>query len=373
MTAHNNSQISVLHVATARTWRGGEQQVAYLTSEFAKRNVRQYVLCTTGSPMEEYCQKNAIPFFTSGKRSSVDLAYAKKLKDICVSNSVSLVHVHDSHAHTFAVLAAVFGNKAKIIVSRRVDFKVQSGPFSRYKYNHPLVKRILCVSEKIKTITLPAVSDALKLVTVHSGIDFSRFKEKRNTQLLHKEFNLSASAKIIGNVAALAPHKDYGTFVKTVALLKPQLPNAVFFIIGEGDERGNIEKLIRDNALENSIIMTGFRTDVADILPELDLMLITSETEGLGTAILDAFACRVPVVATAAGGIPEIVIHERTGLLASVGDTAGLAAHVMKLMGNESLRNTLVAGATAHLEGFTKEATATKTLAEYLSVSGAEL
>ncbi|MDQ3051012.1 MAG: glycosyltransferase [Bacteroidota bacterium] len=365
--------LSVLHVATAKTWRGGEQQVAYLTSELAKKLIRQYVLCTAESPMAEYCQNNHIPFFTAVKRSSVDISYARKIKDICKSNSISLVHAHDSHAHTFAVIAAVFGNTSSIIVSRRVDFKVNPGPFSKFKYNHPLLKRILCVSEMIKQLTLPAVDDPLKLVTIHSGIDFSRFQNQRATGVLHKEYDLPESARIIGNVAALAPHKDYATFVNTVSLLVKQLPDVYYFIIGEGDERTNIETIIRENNLEDRIIMTGFRNDMADILPELDLMLITSETEGLGTAILDAFACGVPVVATAAGGIPELVIHEKTGLLASVGDIQGLAQQVVRIMSEPELRKLLIDGAAVHLEAFTMEATASKTITEYLAVTGTEL
>jgi len=361
MKASDSFSISVLHVATARTWRGGEQQLAYLTSELVKKKIRQYVLCTVDSPMEIYCQENGIPFFTSPKRSSVDISYAKKIKDICKSNAISLVHAHDSHAHTFSVIAALFGNKSNIIVSRRVDFEISPGPFSKYKYNHPSVKRILCVSEKIRQVIAGAVTDPTKLVTVHSGIDFSRFVNKKNTHRLHREFNLPEKARIIGNVAALAPHKDYGTFIKTAALLKNQLPDTYFLIVGEGDERINIEKLIKENDLNDRIILTGFRTDIADIL------------QGLGTAILDAFACQIPVVATAAGGIPEIVIHEKTGLLAPVGDAPALASEVLRILNNPDLRKKLVEGASVHLNDFTKETTATKTIAEYLFVTGAEL
>lgn len=369
----HNPSFSVLHVATALSWRGGEQQVAYLIEELNKHNVRQYVLCSTGSAMEEHCVKNSIPFFTSNKRSSFDLSYAKRIKELCVSNSIGLVHTHDSHAHTFAVVAALFGNKAKIMVSRRVDFKVSSTPISKYKYNHPLIGKILCVSEKIKQITSESIEDPLKLVTVHSGIDISKFEGKTNTGKLHKEFKLSPDTKIIANVAALAPHKDYATFINTVELLKGRLLNVVYFIIGEGSEKEKIEKLIEEKSLQNDIILTGFRNDVPDLLPEIDLLLITSETEGLGTAILDAFACSVPVVATAAGGIPEIVIHNQTGLLAEVRDHAGLAENVLKMMHDKELRDKLVAGARLHLNEFTKETTAMKTLTEYLAVTGSAL
>ena len=190
---------------------------------------------------------------------------------------------------------------------------------------------------------------------------------------MHKEFKLSPDTKIIANVAALAPHKDYTTFINTVEVLKGKLLNVVYFIIGEGSEKENIEKLIEEKSLQNDIILTGFRDDVPELLPEIDILLITSETEGLGTAILDAFACNVPVVATAAGGIPEIVIHNQTGLLAEVRDVAGLAENVLKMMNDQELRNRLVAGAQLHLKEFTKETTAMKTLTEYLAVTGSAL
>ncbi len=367
------SSFSVLHIATARSWRGGEQQVAYLTSELAKKKITQFVFCTEGSPMEFYCRENNIPFYTSVKRSSVDISYAWKIKQLCKSKNISLIHTHDSHAHTFAIFAAIMGNKCNIVVSRRVDFAVSKGPFSKYKYNHSDVKRIICVSEKIKTLTRPAVDDVEKLVAIHSGIDFSRFKNSVQGKRLHTQYKIPENARLIGNVAALAPHKDYATFINTVFLIKDKLPDAYFFIIGEGEERTKIESLISEKKLQDRIILTGFRQDIPEILPELDVMLITSETEGLGTAILDAFACNVPVVATAAGGIPEIVIHEKTGLLASVGDTAGLAAQVMRVLSDDLLKENIIKGATNHLAHFTKEVTASRTLAEYLAVTGAEL
>ena len=95
--------LSILHVATARTWRGGEQQVTYLIEELASKGVRQYVLCTRNGAMEEYCRKNKIPYFSAGKRSSLDFSYALRLKKICRSLPVNIVHAHDSHALTFAV------------------------------------------------------------------------------------------------------------------------------------------------------------------------------------------------------------------------------------------------------------------------------
>ena len=131
----------VLHVVTALTWRGGEQQAAYLIEEL-KQEVDQLVLCSVGSKMEAYCQLNRIAHFVQQKNGGIDFSYAKRLKWTCVSEKIDLIHVHDAHAHTFSILAAsVFGNKTPIVLSRRVDFPIKNNIFSHFKYNHKQIKK----------------------------------------------------------------------------------------------------------------------------------------------------------------------------------------------------------------------------------------
>ncbi len=362
----------VLHISTARSWRGGEQQLAYLVGELKKMNVKQYVLCVKDSAVETYCRHSHIPYFSTEKRSSVDIFFASRIASICRKNKIELIHTHDSHAHTFSILACdFFGCRSSIIVSRRVDFPVSKSAFSRYKYNHRKVKRILCVSDKIREITSGSLKDPSKILTVHSGIDYSRFAGKTNSGKLHTEYSLDSSMKLVGNVAALAPHKDYFTFVDAAAILCRKNDNICFFIIGDGPLQSEIKAYVKKSGFASRIIMTGFRTDIPEILPELDVFLITSETEGLGTTILDAFACRVPVVATAAGGIPEIVVHEHTGLLASVKDSVSLAKYVEIMLADLNFRDKIIENASEHLTLFTTSATAEKTLACYREVSGA--
>jgi glycosyltransferase involved in cell wall biosynthesis len=359
----------VLHVSTAKTWRGGEQQLAYLAGELKKTGIKQYVLCVTGSAVETFCIHSHVPYFSADKRSSVDIFFAQKIASICRKNKISIVHTHDSHAHTFAVLANdFFGNRSSIIVSRRVDFPVSSSFFSRYKYNHSAVKYILCVSDKIREITSAALKRPEVAVTVHSGIDISRFRDAKNTGKLHQEFGLSEKTRIVGNIAALAPHKDYFTFVDTVAIICRKDQDVCFFMIGDGPLHNELKSYVKQSGFASRIIMTGFRTDIPSILPEFDVFLITSETEGLGTSILDAFACGVPVAATDAGGIPEIVIHDKTGLVAPVKDSVALARNVERLLADRSLAERLVSGAAEHLRVFSTGATASATMKYYRQV-----
>lgn len=363
------SELKILHVSSAKTWRGGEQQIAYLVEELNKQGVRQWILCAKGSAMEAHCREEQIPFFTYPKRFSVNPAVGWRIRQLCLKNQVSLVHVHDSHSHTFACLAAtVFGIAVPVVLSRRVDFPIRKNVFSKWKYQHPAIRKIICVSRFIKKIMEADIIAKERLAVAHSGIDLQGFSFQ-NTNILHREFHLPKEIPIIANVAAIAPHKDYFTFVNTVEILVQKGLQAKFLIIGgDGGEKTSIENYIASKNLKQHISICGFRTDIPRILPEIELLLFTSKMEGLGTSLLDAFACKVPVVATAAGGVPEVVKHGETGLLAPVKAPQKLAHQVLTLLQNPSLKRKICKQASVAVKNFSISKTAFKTMEIYKEV-----
>ena len=360
--------MKVLHLSSEKTWRGGEQQIAYLLEELVTHGVGVYVACRRQSAFETYCQKQNIPHISLPFANEFDVVTASQIKKYCRQNQIDLVHVHSAHSHALSVWADLLGNNLPIVLSRRVDFPVKNNWLSRYKYNYPAIRKIICVSDKIKEVLQPALKHPEKCVTIHSGIDLNRFEESYRNGKLHEELDLPLSTFLVGNVSAIAPHKDYFTFVDTAAQLLNQDLEAKFLIIGDGPSRPEIEAYVARKNMQKDILFLGFRQDIPEILPELDAFLITSETEGLGTTILDAFACRVPVIATAGGGIPEIVKHNQTGMLAAVRDPDTLATHVLNVLTIDTLKHRLITNATAFLKEFTKEQTALKTLAVYREV-----
>lgn len=360
----------ILHVSTALSWRGGEQQIAYLIQELLQyQNLQQHILCAKDSAMQHYCQQQNLPHTVCKKISSFNPIFAYALHQLS-KKAACIVHLHDAHAHNLAVLAALlFNNKATWVLSRKVDFKINNNFFSRYKYNHKNIAKILCVSKKIKKILEPAINQKKKLCVIYDGIDTNKFKpENKNNNLLKNQYNIPIKQILIGNVAALAPHKCYFTFIDTAKVLIENKLNAIFFIIGEGNERHAIEKYIEKINLQKHIILTGFRKDIPLILPELDYFLCTSSTEGLGSSILDAFACQVPVVATNAGGIPEIVIHNKTGLLSPVYAHQSLANNILYLINNKHIKQKIVQNAATFVQQFDKKFTAQQTYKCYQQV-----
>ena len=360
--------MKILHISSPLTWRGGEQQLAYLLEELKAKGMEQEVLCAKGSAVESYCLNNNITCFTFN-RKNLRIVPANIINRICLNNNIDLIHTHDSHGHTAALISALlFGNVIPLIVSRRTIFPIGQNWLSRFKYNHSSVSRIVCVSEKIKEQISNSISDNSKVVTVHSGIDVSRFKNKCDETIQISDLGTNLSHPFIGNIAAITEEKDYFTFVNTAEAYYKTGDQGTFFIIGDGPYRTQIEQYIEEKGLKDKIILTGFRNNIAAIIKQLDCLLFTSNSEGLGTSILDAMACNIPVVATRTGGIPEIVLHDNTGLLAPVKNAEELAECLHKITGDSLYRRKLIQNAHTNVYNFTKQKMAILTYDIYQQV-----
>lgn len=361
-----SNQPHICHISTPLSWRGGEQQAAYLIEELEALNVPQSMFCAAGGEFGKRMKSAGRTVETASKGFSTNPVFAWKLAKYARKQGAQVIHCHDSHALTFGYLATVlFGNRIPLVASRRVDFPIGKSPFSLNKYNHAIVGRILCVSDAIRDIVRPALKRPEVAQTVYSGVDLSRFHPGQHSGTLRKEFGIGDDVPLIGTVAALADHKDFPTWLDTVQQLIANGCNAHFVIIGDGPMKAAVESGIASRNLGKHVTMAGFRTDVPDLLPELDMMLFTSKTEGLGTSLIDALASGTPIVATRAGGIPEVIEAGKSGLLAPVGDVEALAAAACSLMENAAQRKEFSANGIERATLFSQQETAQNTLAVY--------
>lgn len=360
--------MNILQLVSERSWRGGEQQVAYLLEELRRLGVTCHVCCRRGSAFETYCQQNGFPYIALSFNKVFPIPTALALRDYINRNQIQLVHMQASHAHTIGVLAHKLGANCKLVLSRRVEFPIGGSFLSRYKYNYPAIERIICISERVRNVLAQSIQDGSKSVTVYSGIDLSRFKgisADHKPDYLRRTYSIPAGRLLIGNVSAIDIHKDYFTFLEMASQLKEKGVNATYFAIGTGKLEKEVKQYAADLGLSEDIIFTGFIKDVYKVLPELDIFVFTTIKEGLGTTVLDAFASRVPVVASDTGGIPEMVQDNITGMLAPVKQPAIFAEKVLKLIDNPDLGNQIIENAFHAVHKFSKEETALHTLAIY--------
>ena len=155
---------------------------------------------------------------------------------------------------------------------------------------------------------------------------------------VHEALWLPHHAPLVGNVAALVPHKGQRYLIEAAHLVVREIPDARFVILGEGELREHLERLVHEHNLEKHVLLPGFRTDVLGCIKGFDVFAMSSVTEGLGTSLLDAMACATPIVATRTGGIPEIVEDGVNGLLVPPRDAPALARAIVRLLNDEPRR-----------------------------------
>jgi L-malate glycosyltransferase len=340
--SHNRNKpgmtLNLLHIDEQKGWRGGEQQVSYLVNGLAERDHRVYVAGRSESEiLNRPHLSDSITRLPIPLRNEMDLVSVRMLARAIIDHRIDIIHAHTSHSHMLACLAQRWARHGKVLVSRRVDFPPKRDPLNRLKYAMP--DGYVAISGAIRDVLVRSGVDAMKVQLVHSAIDPSRFNV---APLSRAEIGVPEDAFLIGNVAALVGHKDQATLIRAMHSIVNRVSNAHLVIAGEGTLRGDLERLIGDLKLQERVHLLGYRQDVPRLLRALDAFVMSSKEEGLGTSVLDAMASGIPVAATSAGGIPEMVIHESTGLLVPIHQPDALADAVVRLAGDEALRVQLV-------------------------------
>jgi glycosyltransferase involved in cell wall biosynthesis len=155
---------------------------------------------------------------------------------------------------------------------------------------------------------------------------------------IREELGIPAAAPLVGTIACLKPQKAPEDFVEAFRRIVQRVPDVHALWVGDGALRPHVERLQQALGLTRSLHLLGWRTDVPRLLAAMDVFVLASRWEGLPIACLEALAAGVPIVATAAGGIPEVVADGRNGLLVPIAEPARLADAVVRLLQDAALR-----------------------------------
>ncbi len=143
---------------------------------------------------------------------------------------------------------------------------------------------------------------------------------------------------LIGAAGRLSPEKGFAVLIEAAEEVAIQRPDAGFVLFGDGPMRADLERRIAEHGLQDRFILAGFRTDLGRFLPNLDVAVMSSYTEGLPVILLETGAAGVPTVATAVGGIPEVIDDGQSGCLVPPGDAQALAGRIVGLLDDDARR-----------------------------------
>jgi glycosyltransferase involved in cell wall biosynthesis len=357
--------ITSVHIDTARTWRGGQNQVLQLVTGLESLGHRTWLVAHARGELKQRAQEG-LRFIGFAPRSEFDVQAAWQLGRVLKDLKPDVVHAHDPMAVALTAMALQMQNGQRrplVVAARRVDFHLKQHAFSKWKYRH--IDLFIAASGTIARILEHDGISRDRIVIVHDGVNIGVI-DKLPAIDVHGEFWLPHGSPVVGNVAALAPHKGQKHLVAAAKLVLKDVPDARFLILGEGELKETLERQIKHLALERHVFLTGFRADALSLMKSFDLFAMSSVTEGLGSAVLEAMTCGLAVAATRAGGLPEVVIDGETGRLVPPHDEPELARAIVELLQDAAKRKAMAeAGRARVVEHFSVETMVTKTVEAY--------
>jgi glycosyltransferase involved in cell wall biosynthesis len=355
-----------LHLDDGRLWRGGQYQAWLLMRELAAQGVVQRLAARPGSPLAERAAAIGVAVDPFDAWSEWNPLAARRLAAMARDFGVNLLHAHAAHAHAAGLAAArMLKGKARLVVTRRVDFAVGRGPFSGRKYRDPR-QHFIAISEGVRRVLIDGGVASDRIDVVASGVPPIDPDRAWPRAVARREFAIGEGELAIVNVGALTDHKGQRWLVEAAPRVLEAYPAARVHVLGEGELRGALERRIAELGLAGRVVLHGHVADAREKLAGFDLYVSSSHLEGLGTSILDAMLAGLPVVAAAAGGVADAVVDGQTGRLVAPRDPAALAEAIRAALADPEGSRRLAERAAARVaERFSERAMAAGTLAVY--------
>ena len=326
--------MKVLHVEAGKHLYGGARQVAYILEGLKQRGVENSLVCCEGSDIAQQAQHSA-QVHAIKMRGDADILLVLRLLRIIRDVNPDIIHLHSRRgADLWGALAARLSG-IPVVLSRRVD-NLEPAWWANIKYS--LVNHIITISEGISRVLLGENIAADKITCVRSAVDIREHTTECVRSYFQHQFPLSRDKCVIAVIAQLIPRKGHAVLLDALEQLGDSRSHVQCLMFGKGPLRDELQDAINHRGLNDQVILTGFRTDINQLLPCIDIVVHPAFIEGLGIALLQASASGVPVIASRTGGIPEVIHHEHNGLLVEPGNVQQLTEALRRLIEDVSLR-----------------------------------
>lgn len=354
----------VLHIDTERGWRGGERQALWLARELARRGHGSIVAARGGEPLATMSSAEGLEVVESNPSSELDIAAAHRLRRAIRKHEIDVVHAHTAHAVAAGALATL-GTSVPLVIARRVDFALKKNAGTRWKYGRGAA--IIAISNAVARIVEQGGIPRARIHVVADGVDTHRTVVPATRETL-AAIGVPAGVPIVVQVSQLVGHKDPVNFVRAIYRLHERVPSAHAILVGEGPLRDEVEREVHSLGLQNVLHIAGYRTDADALIAGANVATLSSREEGMGSVLLDALAFGIPIAATRAGGIPEVVVDNESGILANASDPIALGDNIARLLSDPALAVRLKRNGLERAQNFSVERMTDRTISVYETV-----
>lgn len=269
-----------------------------------------------------------------------------------------IVYCHSSKAGAVGRMAAFFAPGKVVYNAHGWAFNMKVHKRARWFYRFVerylsfFCKRIVCISNfEGESALRNHVVKQNKLRVIFNGVEIDAIRQHvKNTRVTREQFGIPESVPVIGMVGRIMEQKGPKTFIRMVERIARKLPEAHYMIVGDGESRTEIERMIETCNLQNNVHITGWVSNPNDYMALFDVGVLMSRWEGFGLVLCEYMAAGIPLVSTRIDAIPDLVEDGINGLLVDIDDDHAAAMAVLRILDDETLRSKLIGNGTRIVE-----------------------
>ncbi len=338
--------VKILHL-TYHMGIGGTEQVIYQLVKNADVDLfDNTIVCLEGEvgPIGQQLQQSGTRFHVLDREPGFDTSLIKSVRELIKSESIDVVHCHQYTPYVYGVLAALF-TRAKVVFTEHGRFHPD-----RYSWKRRLVNPLLGLTTSSIVAISAATKDALaeyewfkrrSIQVIYNGIEAKTQNIKATKVSQSNEFNLSDQHLVFGTITRFDTIKNLPMMVKAFATVYNQHPNARLLLVGDGDQKPDIEQLVDELNLTQAVVFTGFQTDTRKFMSMIDVYILSSFSEGTSMTLLEAMSFATCCVVTAVGGNIELIQNDINGIVVESDNTPQLSEALLRLVNDTGSRHRL--------------------------------
>jgi glycosyltransferase involved in cell wall biosynthesis len=337
-------KLNLMHIVYS-TGVGGSEKIALELISRGNRSLFNVSVCCLAlkGAMHDQFEAAAVQIFLLDKTAGVDLNLFWRLFRLLKKQKTDIVHTHDNSTIFYGTLASRLAGVKRVVNTEHGGMYFESK--RKQAMNGWLWKlndKVVCVSDAVKRDVQAMAKINDRAVTIHNGVDLPGFDLSTDKRAARKELGLAADDFVVCTVGRLNRVKNQRMFLEAAKKMIKIFPCAKFILAGDGPERINLENYVRETGISAGVVFLGPRRDIPVVLRASDCFALTSDYESFGLAVVEAMAAGVPVVATNAGGVGEIVRNGETGILIEKNDVDALTTALLKIKNEKGFAETVV-------------------------------
>lgn len=334
--------LRILHTEPSTGLSGQEIRILSEAVGMAKRGHTVILVVPPNSKLKECAERERLGVEPVSQKLSRFVSLIFEFLFLIRKHRIQILNTHGSVDSWTASIAGRLSSQKPIIIRSRHN----STPFSknlRHKILYQMLPHVIVTTGiAVRKLFIQGYGlDETRVVSIPTGVDLGIFRTPLPSKTIKADLGLSTQDFIVGTVGFIRYEKGLNYFVDAAGLVLQRHPEVKFLLVGEGPEEENLNRKIEDMGLAKSIVLTGFRKDIPELLATMNVFVLSSIEEGLPQTLTQAMAMQRPVVATDVGSVGEVVKHGTTGLLVPPRNFKALAESITVLIQDQALREAL--------------------------------